>query len=95
MVWLIEKKVVYHHLDLGFETVEIPVRVKFEFEIKQGVLVPDTLSTRTLYNRKALEKQYPGADILSVEASIQATVRKEIRQYMQEGGFLSGKGKFC
>ena len=43
MVWLVEKKVVYHLLDLGFKRIEIPIRVKFEFEVKEGVFVPDSL----------------------------------------------------
>lgn len=34
MIWLTEKKVIYHVFDLGFESVEIPVRVKFEVEVK-------------------------------------------------------------
>jgi hypothetical protein len=38
-VWLVEKKIVRHVLDMGFEHVEIPVRVKFEFEVKEGVFV--------------------------------------------------------
>jgi len=28
MVWMVEKKIVHHILDMGFELVEIPVRVK-------------------------------------------------------------------
>jgi hypothetical protein len=38
MVWLVEKKTFYHFLDLGFESVEIPIRVKFEFEVKDEAL---------------------------------------------------------
>ena len=33
MVWIVEKKVFYHLIDLGFESVDVPVRVKFEFEV--------------------------------------------------------------
>jgi hypothetical protein len=44
MAWFVEKKVVYHLLDLGFERIEIPIRVKFEFEVKEGVFVPDSLA---------------------------------------------------
>ena len=54
MVWMVEKKIVQHVLDMGFERVEIPVRVKFEFEVKEGVFVPDTISKETLYNHKAM-----------------------------------------
>ncbi len=50
MVWLVEKKVFRHILDLGFERVEIPVRVKFEFEVVGGAYVPETLTKNVLYN---------------------------------------------
>jgi hypothetical protein len=43
-MWLVEKKIFYHLLDMGFERVRIPVRVKFEFEVKEGSLVSDSLS---------------------------------------------------
>jgi len=35
MVWVVEKKVVHHMLGLGFERVDIPIRVKFEFEVEE------------------------------------------------------------
>ena len=53
MVWLVEKKILYHVFDLGFEGVEIPIRVGFEFEVKEGALVPDSLCKNILYNRAA------------------------------------------
>jgi hypothetical protein len=59
MVWVVEKMVIYHILDLGFESVGIPVRVKFEFEVQNGSFVPESLSTASLYNQQAVEKQYP------------------------------------
>jgi hypothetical protein len=45
---MVEKKILNHVLDMGFECVEIPVRIKFEFEVKERVFVPDTLSKETL-----------------------------------------------
>ena len=89
MVWLVEKKVVRHLLDLGFERVKIPIRVKFEFEVKEGAFVPESLSTDTLYNRKALEVRYPGLNLASLENSINKTVTKEIFKHMKECGFLN------
>ena len=59
MVWLVEKKIFHHQFDLGFEGVAIPIRVKFEFEVRDGALVPDSLSKNVLYNQSALEKRYP------------------------------------
>ena len=88
MVWIVEKKVVHHMFGLGFERVKIPVRVKFEFEVKEGAFLPDSLSTRTLYNRKGLAKRYPKLNLSSLENSINNTVRKEIMIYLRDCGFL-------
>ena len=52
MVWLTEKKILHHVLDLGYERVKIPVRVKFEFEIKEGAYVSQSLATHTLRRSK-------------------------------------------
>jgi hypothetical protein len=89
MVWLVEKKVVHHLLDLGFEKVKIPIRVKFEFEVKEGSFFPESLSTHTLYNRKVLEARYPGLNLASLENSISKTVKKEISKHMKACGFLN------
>jgi hypothetical protein len=82
-------------LDLGFERIEIPIRVKFEFEVKEGAFVPDSLTTNTLYNRKALERRYPRLNMASLEDSIGKTVEKEIVKYLKECGFLSENPGTC
>ena len=88
MVWLIEKKVVRHCLDLGFERVEIPIRVKFEFEVKEGAFVPDSLSVETLYNKKALEKRYPRMNSALFDVAIENAVNKEIKSHLRQCGFV-------
>ena len=89
MVWLVEKKVFYHLLDVGFESVNIPVRVKFEFEIEEGSFVPDSMSVETLYNRQALEKRYPNLKSELLDSAIDETVRNKIQKYLVESGFAS------
>jgi len=89
MVWLAEKKVIYHTIDMGFELVEIPVRVKFEFEVKEGVFVPDTLSKEILYNEKILEKRYPNLNRYSLKKSIEDTVENKIMEYLKMNGLLT------
>jgi len=93
MVWLIDKKVIYHFINLGFERVTVPIRVKFEVEVKEGAFVLDSLSTDILYNRKALEKSYPKLKIASLEQSIQKTVDEEIQTYLKECGLLKASEK--
>ena len=86
MVWVVEKKIVRHSLDAGFERVEIPVRVKFEFEVQEGVLVPSTLSKDILYNQKALQKHYPNLKLPSLHVTIEKTVENEIIKYFRQCG---------
>ena len=88
MVWIVEKKVIHHFIDLGFERLEIPIRVKFEFEVKEGIFVPHSLSTHILYNKKAIEKRYPQLKQASLEGSIEEAVKKEIKDYLEECGLL-------
>ena len=88
MVWLVEKKVFHHVLDLGFERVAIPVRVKFEFEVKEGGFVSDTLAFESLYNRTALEKRYPNLEPELLDSSIDQAVRDKIDSLLKEYGYL-------
>ena len=88
MVWLVGKKVIHHQLDLGCERVNIPVRVKFEFEILKGSFVTDSLSTDSLYNRQLLQKRYPQLDLISLDQSIEQLVKREIYNYINQLGLM-------
>jgi hypothetical protein len=88
MVWMLEKKIVHYVLDMGFERVEIPVRVKFQFEVKDGVLVPDTLSKKTLYNQNAVQRHFPTVKLPLLDMEIEKKVEKEIMEYLKQCGFL-------
>ena len=88
---MVEKKIVHHVLDMGFERVEIPVRVKFEFEVMEGILVPNTLSKEILYNQNAVEKRYPELSMLSIDSAIEKTVENEIMEYLRQCGILEEK----
>lgn len=91
MVWIAEKKVFYVFYDLGFESVEIPVRVKFEFEIKEGVLVADSISKTVLYNRPALQTRYPNLDLAGLQRSIENKVDRQIQSYPRACGMKRSK----
>ena len=88
MVWVVEKKVFYHILDLGFESVGIPIRVKFEFEVKDGSFVPDSLTSEYLFNQPAVAKRYPSVKIDTLEQEIQKTVLQEIEKYLKFSGYV-------
>jgi hypothetical protein len=89
MIWAVEKKVFYHILDMGFESVGIPIRVKFEFEIQDGALLPDSLCFESLYNQRAIANRYPGVKKQILEREIQKTVEREIQNYLQNCGYIS------
>lgn len=88
MVWVVEKKIFYHIIDLGFERVKIPVRVRFEFEVKDGFFVPESLSTQSLFNRHVLERRYPNFKEPLLEDAIEKTVQDAIHVYLKESGLL-------
>lgn len=95
MVWVLEKKVIHYVLALGFDTVDIPVRVRFEFEVKDGAFVPGSLSTQTLYNRDLIQRRYPASNLASLEVSMGETVEKEIRKHLHSCGFLDENDEAC
>jgi hypothetical protein len=87
-MWLLEKKIFHHILDLGYEGVAIPVRVKFEFEVSDGQFVQDSLKYEPLYNKDALLGRYPGINVERLAADIDQTVKKEIHCYLEDNGYL-------
>ena len=89
MVWVVEKKVFYHILDMGFESVGIPVRVKFEFDVQDGCFLPDSLSVELLYNQQAIERRYPSVKMDVLEKEVQTTINREIRNYLQNCGYIN------
>jgi hypothetical protein len=91
MVWLVEKKIFNHILDMGFERIEIPVRVKFEFEVAEGSFVSDSLTKDILYNHYAIEKLFPKIKRSSLDRAIEEMVEDEIMEYLRQCEFLPDK----
>ncbi|MFP3870332.1 MAG: hypothetical protein ACLFVT_05550 [Syntrophobacteria bacterium] len=91
MVWVVEKKVVYYFLDLGFESVKVPIRVRFEYQIKEGTLVRDSMSRSILYNQRLLQKRYPNLDSAELERAIEEKVDSDVYEYLKACGFVRGE----
>lgn len=89
MVWIVEKKVFYYILDLGFERVKIPLRVKFEFEVHNRKLVDNSLTWQVLYNKKMLQDHFPKLQWERLEEAIDKTVQKGIEAYLQQYDYLN------
>ena len=90
MVWAAEQMVVHVRADCGVECARVPVRVKFEYEVQDGLLTPDTLSFDLLYNRYFLEERYPQLDLSAVELAIRETVQSAILSHLRELGLMRG-----
>jgi len=91
MIWMVEKKVFHLDYNFGFESVRIPVRVKFEFGVKEGALVHDSLTKSMLYNKELLEKRYPELDQTSLQRSIERKVDDELQQHLRACGLIKNK----
>lgn len=89
MVWLAGKKIFHHVFDVGFERVDIPIQVSFEFEVQDNFFVHNTLSKQILYNKEALERRYPKLKRHLMEEAIEKTVQQGIQSYLRELGCLS------
>ena len=88
MVWMVEKKVFYHIFELGYESATIPIRVKFEFEIREGAFVPESLSFEHLYNKKVILRRYPNLKSEHLDRDIHETVKLRIREYLTQNRYL-------
>lgn len=89
MVWIVEKKVFYHILDFGFESVTVPIRVKFEFEVRDRAFVPESLSVDHLFNKEALLKRYPNLKSVRLEQIIFESVNRQISNYLLKNGYIN------
>lgn len=92
MVWAAEQMVVHVQVDCGAECTHVPVGVKLEYELQDGLFTPDTLSFDMLYKRNLLEKRYPQLDFSEVELAIRETVQSAILSYLRASGLLRGSG---
>jgi hypothetical protein len=86
---MVDKKVFQIVLNLGFESVKVPVRVKLEFEVERGNLVSDSLTKTMLYNKQLLQRRYPDLDQASLQRSIERKVEEAIQKHLQEHGFIT------
>ena len=88
-MWLVEKKIYYHILDVGYEGVGIPVRVKFEFDVREGKYIQKSLSCEHLYNAGPLLKKYPNLDSAQLEQDVYETVKFRICEYLKKNKYIN------
>lgn len=62
--------------------------MKFEFEVRDGAIVLDSLTFEHLFNKNALLKRYPDLNSERLELDIYETVKLQIRKYLLKNEYL-------
>lgn len=85
MIWVVERLIVYHLIDMGFEMLKIPIRVEVEYGLEGSTVT--SLSKKTLYNLPYLVKQYPKLNQDKLRAAIEQTVKKKLSDHFKVKGY--------
>ena len=93
VLWVVDRKVVKHTVRAGATLVEVPIRVRFEFGLREERFVAGTLSRTFLYNRPALLRRFPRLDAARLEADIERAVERALVEYFTFRGYASGEVK--
>lgn len=91
MLWVVDRKVVKHTVRVGATLVEVPIRVRFEFGLREERFVSGTLSHTFLYNRPELLRRFPRLDAAWLEAEIERAVERALVEYLKFRGYASGE----
>ncbi len=81
MIWVVERLIVYHFLDMGFEILKIPIRVEVDYGLDGSTIT--SLSKKTLYNLPYLTKQCPKLNQDKLRAAIEQTVEKGLSDHFK------------
>ena len=82
MLYIVDKKVIRHIVEHGGELLEIPIRTEFEYGCENGEMVDGSLKISMLYNQKSVARLLPGLDLDELDATIEESVRKELREHI-------------
>ncbi len=85
MIWVIEKLILHHFIDMGYEKVKIPIRVEVEYGL-DGFRVT-SISKKTLYNLPCLIKRYPKLSKVRLKNAIEETVENGLSEHFKARGY--------
>ncbi len=88
MVWIVETKVFRHVIDRDEQFVELPVRVRFEYGVVDGVFEPGTIDYKTLYNEASLLRRFTKLKPTELAAEVDVTVRRALDEELRFAGLL-------
>ena len=90
MLWVVDKKVVRHTIDVGAGLVEVPIRIRFEYCLREERFVDGTLTRDFLYNRPELLRRFPELQPGVVDADIERAVNRTMVEHLKFSGYAQG-----
>ena len=90
MLWVVDKKVIRHTIDAGTALVEVPIRIRFEYCLRDERFVEGTLKRDFLYNRPELVRRFPRLQESVLDADIEAAVDRTIVEHLMFAGYAAG-----
>ena len=90
MLWVVDKKVIRHTINAGTALVEVPIRIRFEYCLRDERFVEGTLKRDFLYNRPELLRRFPRLQERALDAEIEGTVDRTIVEHLMFAGYAEG-----
>ena len=91
MLWVVDKKVVKHALNVGVALVEVPIRIRFEFGLDNQRFAPGSMKRDFLYNRAELLRRFPRLRASEVDAEIESVVDQALVEHLKFAGYAHGE----
>lgn len=93
MLWVVDKKVIRHTIDAGTALVEVPIRIRFEYCLRDERFVEGTVKRDFLYNRPELLRRFTRLEPGVLDADIEDAVDRTIVEHLKFAGFATGDVK--
>ena len=90
MLWVVDKKVIRHTINAGTALVEVPIRIRFEYCLREERFVEGTLKRDFLYNRPELVRRFPRLRENTLDADVERAVDRAIVEHLMFAGYAAG-----
>ena len=90
MLWVVDKKVIRHTIDAGTALVEVPIRIRFEYCLRDERFVEGTVKRDFLFNRPELVRRFPRLEPAVLDADIERAVDRTIVEHLKFAGYAAG-----
>ena len=90
MLWVVDKKVIKHVIEAGSALVEVPIRIRFEYELAEEHFVSGSMKRTFLYNRPALVRRFPRLDSDELDAEMEDVVDRALCEHLKFAGYAQG-----